>query len=428
MNTATGAILTDRPRLVDRLNDDCFCIEVDKGALWNEIDRLSGGIVPRDEMSKLFSAAPVFVGQRDVEAMVAVVRAIERAAALPAYRERVLARAPDIARHDPGPIGAFMGYDFHLTPDGPRLIEINTNAGGAFLCALAGTAQVACCRELETAVAQPSAAEFEARVVAMFEGEWHCQGRSGRPRSLAIVDDAPTSQPLYWEFRLARALFERHGIATVIADPTTLVHRDGRLWAGEFEIDIVYDRLVDFDLSAPEHGALRAAHLAGDVVLTPGPRAHALFADKRNLVLLSDPVEMARLGLGEPDLSALRAIPSTVPVTAQNADQLWRERKSHFFKPAGGHAGKAVYRGDKMTRGVWETIVAEGRHVAQRLASPSRRNVLVEEVPTERKADIRLYTYAGDVLLIAARLYQGQTTNFRTVGGGFSLVIIIPEF
>ena len=29
------------------------------------------------------------------------------------------------------PYGAFMmGFDFHLTESGPRLIEINTNAGG----------------------------------------------------------------------------------------------------------------------------------------------------------------------------------------------------------------------------------------------------------------------------------------------------------
>jgi D-alanine-D-alanine ligase-like ATP-grasp enzyme len=27
----------------------------------------------------------------------------------------------------------FFGYDFHLTDDGPKLIEINTNAGGGLL-------------------------------------------------------------------------------------------------------------------------------------------------------------------------------------------------------------------------------------------------------------------------------------------------------
>ncbi len=29
------------------------------------------------------------------------------------------------------------------------------------------------------------------------------------------------------------------------------------------------------------------------------------------------------------------------------------------------------------------------------------------------------------VLLVAARLYQGQTTNFRTLGGGFAPVFVI---
>jgi len=39
-----------------------------------------------------------------------------------------------------------------------------------------------------------------------------------------------------------------------------------------------------------------------------------------------------------------------------------------------------------------------------------------------RKMDVRLYTYGGRILLAAARLYQGQTTNFRTPGGGFAPV------
>ena len=57
----------------------------------------------------------------------------ERVAALPGYRAHTLARAPAVAQHDFGPAGVFMGYDFHLGGDGPRLIEINTNAGGALL-------------------------------------------------------------------------------------------------------------------------------------------------------------------------------------------------------------------------------------------------------------------------------------------------------
>src|SRR5258705_419647 len=52
-------------------------------------------------------------------------------AGLPA--RRVDANADPLVRHRPGNRGVFMGYDFHLTQDGPRLIEINTNAGGALL-------------------------------------------------------------------------------------------------------------------------------------------------------------------------------------------------------------------------------------------------------------------------------------------------------
>jgi hypothetical protein len=42
-----------------------------------------------------------------------------------------------------------MGYDFHVGAQGPRLIEINTNAGGAFLNALLARAQRACCAEMD---------------------------------------------------------------------------------------------------------------------------------------------------------------------------------------------------------------------------------------------------------------------------------------
>jgi len=36
-----------------------------------------------------------------------------------------------------------------------------------------------------------------------------------------------------------------------------------------------------------------------------------------------------------------------------------------------------------------------------------------------------IYTYQGAALLTAARIYQGQTTNFRTPGGGFAPVFIV---
>ena len=89
------------------------------------------------------------------------------------------------------------------------------------------------------------------------------------------------------------------------------------------------------------------------------------------------------------------------------------------------YGSKATYRGDKLTKRVWSEILA-GDFVAQALVPPSQRQIKVDGVVTELKFDIRAYTYAGHVQLLAARMYSGQTTNFRTEGGGFAPVVVMP--
>ncbi len=105
------------------------------------------------------------------------------------------------------------------------------------------------------------------------------------------------------------------------------------------------------------------------------------------------------------------------------SDALWHERRSLFFKPAAGHGSRAAYRGDKLTRRVWAEILA-GEYVAQALVPPSERRLSMD---TAMKVDVRNYAYAGKVQLLAARLYQGQTTNMRTAGGGFAPVLTPPS-
>jgi hypothetical protein len=73
---------------------------------------------------------------------------------------------------------------------------------------------------------------------------------------------------------------------------------------------------------------------------------------------------------------------------------------------------------------VWAEII-QGGYVAQKFAAPGERMVKLDGSPESRKTDVRLYVYNGQVLLTAARLYQGQTTNFRTPGGGFAPVFVI---
>lgn len=411
-------------QLVAQLNRDCFCIGVDDAALWREIAAdPDQRIRMRQGREHLFAEGPVFLTQADLAAMTATVAAIE-AAALPGYRAAALDRAPAIAQIDHGPRGAFMGYDFHLGPEGPRLIEVNTNAGGAFLNALLGRAQLACCPPVQDLIDTAQLDGFDDAVWDMVLAEWRAQGRDGAPSLMAIVDEAPPEQDLYPEFLLAQRLFEARGARAVIADPADLAWTDGRLTFDGATVDLVYNRLVDFAFEAPALAPLRQAYEAGAVVVTPNPHNHALLADKRNLIALSDPDQLRAWGLGPDHLAALAHVPRTVAVTAANAEALWADRKSLFFKPFGGYGGKAVYRGDKLTRGVWETILAGG-YIAQALATPTERQVSLGAETAPRKLDVRLYAYAGRPLLAAARLYQGQTTNFRTPGGGFAPVITL---
>lgn len=411
----------------ESLNRGCFCITLDRHILAEALDREAGTAGFAADLARshplLFSNVPVFVPAETMAEMARVVTAVEAAARLPGYRDAALAWAPPIAQAEFGPLGALMGYDFHVTPDGPRLIEVNTNAGGAFLNAVLARAQSACCAEVLAPFDIRPSEGFGDRIADMFVAEWRRQGRPGRPATIAIIDDQPEEQHFYPEFQLARALLVSRGFRVVIADPGYLTMIGSRLVIGGEPIDLVYNRLVDFALDEPRHAVLRTAYLAGGVVVTPNPRVHALLADKRNLTLLSDADRLRRWGLPPGDVELLgAAVPKTTIVTAANADDLWRDRRRLFFKPAGGHGSKAAYRGDKITRGVWNDILA-GAYVAQAFAAPGPRMIEHGETRAELKVDVRLYTYAGEVLLAAARLYQGQTTNMRTPGGGFAPVL-----
>ena len=427
MNTP-APILADRLQSVsDRLNQACFCVTLDRAALSEALEREAGDAAFCETFVRtrphLFSNVPVFLSAGAVAEMEEIVVAIEATSRLAAYRAAALSWAPEIARQDHGPIGALMGYDFHLSADGPRLIEVNTNAGGAFLNALLARAQRACCAKMEPPLS-PTAITFEDDAFHMFQEEWRRQRGTGAPHRVAIVDDNPEEQYLYPEFVLARQVLAQRGVDAVIADASQLRYEGGRLSIDGRDIDLVYNRLTDFALDSPEHTALREAYRDGAVVVTPNPHNHALLADKRNLSLLSDPATLEAWGVAPEVRAHLTGVPRTTLVTPGNADALWQSRKHLFFKPTGGHGGKAVYRGDKVTKGVWAEI-ARGGYVAQTFVPPSERMIRVDDAREARKMDVRLYTYDARVLLTTARLYQGQTTNFRTPGGGFAPVFVI---
>ena len=138
------------------------------------------------------STTAVHLPRSALAQMIRLVRTLDRLSRLPAYRLLVEPQLPETARFNPGHAAVMMGYDFHLSAEGPRLIEVNTNAGGGLLAYLAhvpGTplSDAALPTRLKRQLLDSFIAEMRA-----FSG-----GRRDRPRGIAIIDERPQDQFLY---------------------------------------------------------------------------------------------------------------------------------------------------------------------------------------------------------------------------------------
>lgn len=419
--------------LAARLNEACQCIWVDRAKLRGQLRaRLgdAGGLLESRE--GLVSGSVVFIGSPEAAAMDRTVRLVTRALASDVYQDKIERNAPGIARAPQPTAGSVLGFDFHLGSPEPQLIEINTNPGGLLVSLELARAATASCDCLAQPLSIMTGAgvdseQLDERISGSFLAEW-TSARSAAPLgTIAIVDDDPQGQYLYPEFLLYQRLFERAGWRVLIADAASLTASDDSLLCNGQRVDQVYNRVTDFYFAEERHAALRRAYESNLAVITPHPAAHARWADKRLLAWLRDEKLLAATGLLADDREhLLRTIPATEIVVAAAADDLWKRRKTLFFKPVDGFGGKAAYRGDKLTRTTFDHILAH-RYVAQAIAPTSFRRVSTADgEESDLRVDVRNYCMHGATWLRAARLYRGQTTNFRTAGGGFSPVLALP--
>jgi hypothetical protein len=413
--------------LTDQRNIECFYVPLDRDTMRKSLTmQLNNDLLYRmliDERPHLFAESIVYIDEICIRKQRDIIAAIESVITMPAYQQRVLAYAPETAQFIPKAHGVFFGYDFHLSPKGPQLIEINSNAGGALLNVILARAQTACLGNAGTNATQDTEQVF----MAMFVEEWQAERGQQPLQSIAIVDENPLSQFMLPEFLSFKKLFEENNIKTVICDPSELDYHDEALWYGDTPIDLVYNRLTDFGLEAEPLKPLREAYLDNAVVATPHPRAHALYADKRNLAILTDEAMLKDMGIAaETRTLLLEGIAQTVCVHREDAEALWSARKQLFFKPAKGYGSKAAYRGDRITKRVFGEIL-QGNYVAQTLVKPTEKQLKVENELIDLKLDLRQYVYRGQSQLTSARLYQGQTTNFRTPGSGFASVVVVAD-
>lgn len=337
---------------------------------------------------------------------------------------------------DAGNFSALMCFDFHWVPgDGLKLIEINTNASMGLIADLLYQTH---------GLANPFAASFRDEIYQTFLREYHDSafGQGGNePNGIAIVDADPAGQRLFAEFLLYQELFESRGHRCQIVDPRDLCADptgSGLAVAGNGtteKIDLIYNRDTDFYFERPEIRLLREKWMGGQVCVSPNPREYALLADKERLQDLTTVIGESGDGteLAERfQLDALHAkniagaLLCSTDVNSADPQDLWARRKNLFFKPKRSYGGKATYRGSSVSRNVFEQQVLKGEYIAQEFAPPPTVDLTAspDNPGGKFKFDLRFFTYRDRIQLAVARLYQGQTTNFQSPGGGIAALKI----
>ncbi len=238
---------------IAHLNGECLdWASMDGDALQRAMEAQGAewyGLV-KERCPHLFAAAPVFISELQLQQMRELIAAVEEVVKLPEFHavepvipaeagiqsiEKIstqrthgentsslnpldsgLRRNDENNGGDRFTPGVFYGYDFHLNEQGAHLIEINTNAGGAFLNALLIDSQ----RDSNLYGTAIAVENLEQIFIEMFRNEWRLARGDAPLQTIAIVDEQPESQYLYPEFLLAKAMFERAGIAAHIVDPS----------------------------------------------------------------------------------------------------------------------------------------------------------------------------------------------------------------
>lgn len=308
---------------------------------------------------------------------------------------------------DPGNKSIVMSYDFHLNENQElKLIEINTNAG--FLALGHEMYKV---RQAPLPVDDFSLQEIADNVCT----EIQLQGKECSDNlKVAIIDNQPQEQKLYPEFLLYNELFKSRGWDSRIFDYRSVLN--------DFSPDFIYNRHTDFFLTESEAIGLRRKFDNKAICFSPNPFEYFMIADKQRLIDWSQPGFLEAMGMSSEKCKIIKqAVPKSYDAKPSNADEVWGLRKKLFLKPKNAFGSKQSYKGASISRKAFEDLIKEETIAQEYIPAPEVR-FETPQGPTKFKYDLRCYAYQGRLQLVAARLYQGQVTNLKTLWGGFTCV------
>jgi hypothetical protein len=311
---------------------------------------------------------------------------------------------------------ALMAYDFHSDEQGNlHLVEINTNASGFLFAALTNCAHDNC-DLMESEILNELRRSFEEE-----------SGKKSGPtkRSVAIVDDDLPNQKMFAEFLMYKDAFKAWGWDAQIGEASAL-KMDKRFTLNEKPIDLVYNRSTDFYFNETAHKDLKKAWETAATRVSPQPKEFYLLSDKERLVDFTKPGWLKQAGASEAEEKIISSvlIPTLDISDFESTEALWHQRKTLFFKPRQSFGGKSVYRGESVSKKVFGRLL-EQDVLIQKYVPAQRMPAATVDPLSNWKFDIRFFVYRDKIQEVAARIYQGQVTNFASQFGGFTQIRFI---
>lgn len=263
--------------------------------------------------------------------------------------------------------------------------------------------------------------------------------RPDRAPQIAIVD--LKGMPTQKEFELFREYFEARGNPSIIASPDELEFRDGRLRARDFEIDIVYRRLLlnEYLPIMKEQPALLDAYRAGAVCMVNSFRSK-LIHKKALFAVLTDPRHASIFD--DDERAAIRKhVPWTRRVRAGKSDYFGEqidllefidERRDRLvLKPNDDYGGHGIYIGWNTDEISWDEAIhhalANGDYLVQERVATAREvfPALTQDGTvefSEQLVDLDPLLFNGRVGSAFTRLSSTELANVSSGGG------MVPTF
>jgi hypothetical protein len=298
-------------------------------------------------------------------------------------------------RIDPGPPDVLLSrLDAFLGADGPRFIEINSDAPAGFGYG-DRMAEVFADLPLFRAFAATRRVHYAPSLPALVDAvvwTWRARGRPAAAAPvIAIADWADVKTRADQEIVCAR--FEAVGFDCVLADPRAMEVSAGRLIANARPVDLVYRRAVLTEIVERE-GQMQPfleAYRAGLAVFVNSFRCR-LSEDKAFFAILTDESFASLMTPEEVEL-VRRVVPWTRRVAERRTLRGGSEidlvphvidhRPELVLKPAHGYGGRSVLVGDETTPEAWAAAVQDGLRepwvVQERVHIPEEVFPLLEE-------------------------------------------------